>query len=259
MSKEFPYEIPILYEDNDYIVVNKPAGLMVHADGRNEGPFLTDWVVARYPETADVGEPIRTPEGETIVRPGIVHRLDRETSGAIVVAKNAAAHAALKQQFKDRDVAKKYVAFVWGELKEEFGTITRPIGRSSGDFRRWSAQPGARGEIREAETYWTRLWTGKAEVMKEGQPVLEKFTLVEAEPKTGRTHQIRVHFQATHHPVVGDQLYAPGRPPALGFARTALHSGAIEFTDLHGKTIKVKAPLPADFIAAFGALGIKIS
>lgn len=264
MSNAFPYEIEILYEDADYVVVNKPAGLMVHADGRNEGPFLTDWVLAKYPEAANVGEPIRTPEGETVVRPGIVHRLDRETSGAIVIAKTAAAHAALKQQFKDRDVAKRYLAFVWGELKEEFGTITRPIGRSGSDFRRWSAQPGARGEIREAETYWTRLWTGKAEVEGQGErgwekglKKIEKFTLIEAEPKTGRTHQIRVHFQATHHPVVCDKLYAENQPAALGFARTALHSQSIEFENIGGKTVRVKAPLPADFRAAYELLGIK--
>ncbi len=254
MSNEFPYKIDILYEDADYVVVNKPAGLMVHADGRNAGPFLTDWVVAKYPEAKEVGEPIRTPEGDTIVRPGIVHRLDRETSGAIVIAKNQEAHQFLKQQFKDRDVAKKYLAFVWGELKEEFGTITRPIGRSASDFRRWSAQPGARGEIREAETYWTRLWTGQAQ--SEGK--LEKFTLIEAEPKTGRTHQIRVHFQAVHHPVVSDELYAPGRPKALGFERTALHSTAIEFENREGKKVKIRAPLPEDFKKALKDLGIEL-
>lgn len=246
MSNEFPYEIPVLYEDADYVVVNKPAGLMVHPDGRNEGPFLSDWFVSRYPEASEVGEPFKTPEGEVIVRPGIVHRLDRETSGAIILTKTAAGHAALKKQFQARTVAKKYLAFVWGELKEEFGTISRPIGRNGSDFRRWSAQPGARGEIREAETYWTRLWTDK------------KFTLVEAEPKTGRTHQIRVHFQATHHPVVSDKLYAGNQPAELGFERTALHAAVVKFTDMHGKTIKAEAPLPADFIRAFETLGIDL-
>lgn len=264
MSNDFPYKIDVLYEDAGCLVVNKPPGLMVHADGRNEGPFLTDWFLARHPEAAAVGESQLTPEGIPIIRPGIVHRLDRETSGAIILAKTAEAHAALKQQFKDRDIAKKYLAFVWGELKEEFGTITRPIGRSGSDFRRWSAQPGARGEIREAETYWTRLWTGKAEVVGHGErgwadgvSRIEKFTLIEAEPKTGRTHQIRVHFQATHHPVVCDRLYAENQPQALGFARTALHAREVEFVNQDGKSVKVKAPLPEDFVGAYALLGIQ--
>jgi 23S rRNA pseudouridine1911/1915/1917 synthase len=193
-------------------------------------------------------------------RPGIVHRLDRDTSGVMLVARTAEGHASLKVQFQDRDVAKKYLAFLWGELKEEFGTITRPIGRSGADFRRHSAQRGTRGETREAETYWTRFWTGQAMVkMPDDKEILEKFTLIEAQPKTGRTHQIRVHLQATHHPVVGDLLYAPKRPMALGFNRTALHAASVEFKDLSGKTIQISAPLPEDFKAAYKALGIKSS
>ncbi len=168
------------------------------------------------------------------------------------MAKTAAGHALLKEQFQARTVVKKYLAFVWGQLAEEFGTITRPIGRSSKDFTKWSAQRGMRGELREAETYWTRLWTGKAEVMGEGdEPMkLEKFSLIEAEPKTGRTHQIRVHFLAIHHPVVCDRLYAPKKPAALGFQRMALFARSIEFRNAAGKRVAVKAPMPADFQAA---------
>jgi 23S rRNA pseudouridine1911/1915/1917 synthase len=255
----------ILYEDADCVVVNKPAGLVVHPDGRNPGPFLTDWVLAKYPETLKVGEPINTSEGENIIRPGIVHRLDRETSGAIVIAKTASGHAWLKKQFQDRTITKKYVTFVWGELKEEFGTITRPIGRSGNNFPLWSAQRGIRGETREAETYWTRLWTGKAEVAGEqgeaagenGGSRLEKFTFIQVEPKTGRTHQIRVHFLAIHHPVVGDTLYAPNKPMALGFARLALHAQSIEFTAMDEKKVRIVAPLPPDFEKACADLGIK--
>lgn len=257
MSNEFPYKIDILYEDQDCVVINKPAGLMVHPDGRSEGPFLTDWIITQYPETKGVGEPARSLKGEVMDRPGIVHRLDRDTSGAMIVAKTAVGHADLKRQFQDRTISKKYLAFVWGELKEEFDTIRRPIGRSGSDFRRQSAQRGTRGEIREAETYWTRFWTGKAPVtMPDGAVIPEKFTLIQAEPKTGRTHQIRVHFQATHHPVVGDALYAPKRPLALGFTRTALHAQSIEFTDIGGKQIRVLSPLPEDFQTACRDLGI---
>ena len=228
---------------------------MVHADGRSEGPFLTDWVLKKYPKTLKVGEPIRTPEGETVVRPGIVHRLDKETSGVLIVAKTAKAHAFLKKQFKDRTVNKKYLAFIWGELVEEFGTIKRHIGRSSSDFRKWSSQRGIRGEVREAETYWTRIGSGKG-IDENGK--LEKFTLIEAEPKTGRTHQIRVHFLAIQHPVVSDPLYAEHKPKALGFDRLALHSRSVQFENLQGKQITVVAPLPQDFINASKELGISI-
>jgi 23S rRNA pseudouridine1911/1915/1917 synthase len=217
--------------------------------------------LSKYPETLNVGEPINTSEGENIIRPGIVHRLDRETSGAILIAKTAAGHAWLKDQFKDRTISKKYLTFIWGELKEEFGTITRPIGRSGSNFPLWSAQRGTRGETREAETYWTRLWTGKADVEAlDGSALMsEKFTLIQAEPKTGRTHQIRVHFLAVHHPVVGDTLYAPKKPMALGFERLALHAQSIEFENKEGKRVKVIAPLPVDFMSAVQGLNISFS
>jgi 23S rRNA pseudouridine1911/1915/1917 synthase len=249
MSNKEEQNITILYEDDHYVVVNKPPGTMVHPDGRSGGPYLTDWISTTYPQTVGVGEPVRDPEGNTIDRPGIVHRLDRETSGALIIAKNQEAHVFLKSQFQDRTITKKYLAFVWGEMKEEFGTITKPIGRSANDFRKWSAQRGARGEVREAETYWTRLFSTQTAGG-------HKFTLIEAEPKTGRTHQIRVHFVAIQHPIVGDRVYAPKRDLALGFNRVALHSRSIEFTSMEGKTIKVSAPLPEDFVVACKELGI---
>ncbi|MEK9177651.1 MAG: RluA family pseudouridine synthase, partial [Patescibacteria group bacterium] len=149
-----------------------------------------------------------------------------------------------------RTIKKKYLAFVWGEMKEEFGTINRPIGRSSSDFRKKSAQRGARGELRVAETYWTKIASASISMT-------EKFSLIEAEPKTGRTHQIRVHFAAIQHPVVGDKLYAPKRPTALGFNRTALHSRSIEFDNCEGKRIEIEAPLPEDFKEAMNVCGIK--
>lgn len=259
MSNELPKNVEILYEDADCIAVNKPAGLMVHPDGRSKGPFLTEWVAKKYPEAMNVGEPITLASGEILERPGIVHRIDRDTTGVLVIARNAAAHAFLKEQFQGRTIAKKYLVFVWGEIKEEFGTIDRPIGRSANDFPRWSAQRGARGEMREAETYWTRLWTGVVPVEFEKKGLInEKFTLVQAEPKTGRTHQIRVHFQATNHPIVSDELYAPNKPKALGFSRMALHAWSIEFTAPSGKRVKVVAPPPEDFVNACKNLGIKL-
>lgn len=258
-------KIVILYEDSDVVAIDKPAGIMVHPDGRAVGPFITDWVIKKYPRSVKVGESTRTPDGKEILRPGIVHRLDRETSGVLLIAKTAKGHAHLKKQFQDRTMKKKYVAFVWGDLKEEFGTITRPIGRNGSDFRKWSASRGSRGVERDAETYWTRLDSFIIPMKLEASSgrhldsteSKQRFTLIEAEPKTGRTHQIRVHFSAIQHPVVGDTLYAPNRPMVLGFERTALHARSIELNTLRGDRIKIESPLPKDFKNACDEAGIK--
>lgn len=247
-------KIDVLYEDVDCAVLNKPAGIMVHSDGKTEGEFLTDWIAEKYPESKDVGDPMTDMKGQSINRAGIVHRLDRETSGALLIARTSKGHEMLKKQFQDRTISKKYLAFVWGELKEEFGTIDRPIGRSTSDFRRYTSGRGIRGETRDAKTYWTKIFSTSIPV--NGKQ--EKISLVEVEPKTGRTHQIRVHMNETNHPVVGDVLYAPKRPSILGFERTALHARSIEFLNPALKKIKVVAPLPADFEAAYGILGINV-
>jgi 23S rRNA pseudouridine1911/1915/1917 synthase len=261
MSNEALDKVTILYEDDSCAVVNKPAGLLVHADGRSAGPFLTDWIAEKFPQAMNVGEPAHDLKGNDIARPGIVHRLDRETSGALIIAKTSESFRHLKAQFQDHGVSKKYLAFVWGELTEEFGTISRPIGRSGSDFRKWSAQRGARGDLREAETYWTKVKSKKLKVKSEtheAQASLEEeyFTFVELQPKTGRTHQIRVHMNAINHPVVGDTLYAPKRPMALGFERLALHSWCVEFETDAGNKVKVTAPLPADFQAALRLMDV---
>ncbi len=237
-------EPTVLYEDDDVLALNKPSGLAVHADGRNKAPTLSDWVGERYPGLADVGEPMRAPDGTLITRPGIVHRLDRQTSGVIILAKNQRAFEYLKKEFQERRVEKKYLAFVHGLIKEEGGVIDRPIGTSRKDFRLRSAQRGAKGALREAVTEYA--------VLKRGEGV----TYVEARPKTGRTHQIRVHFKAINHPVVGDALYAPKHTPLLGFTRLALHARSLSFTAATGKIILVEAPLPADFADAAAQIGL---
>lgn len=211
---------------------------------------------------SEVGEPLIIESGEKtekILRPGIVHRLDKDTSGAIVVAKNQKAFEDLKEKFQNREVEKKYHAFVYGNLQEEDDTINRPIGRNKNDFRKWSAQRGARGEMREAITNYRVLARGKVDIEPEqvnednqAHQVPQVVNFVEAEPKTGRTHQIRVHFKAIHHPIVSDQLYAPNHPQLLGFKRQALHARSISFFSLKKgkvapKKISVEAPYPADF------------
>lgn len=237
-------KISILYEDKDILAVNKPAGIIVHPNGKSKGPFLTDWILENYPRTKNVGESLETKEYGIIQRPGIVHRLDRDTSGVILIAKTKVGYECLKEQFKDRKISKKYLAFVYGEMKEQHGIINRPIGRSPKDFRRWSATRGARGEMREAETWYTRL------AHRIG------YSFVEIEPRTGRTHQIRVHFKAINHPIISDSLYSPDKLSALGFKRNALHAYSINFTNCLGKKILVKAPMPTDFKKALKELGI---
>lgn len=228
-------KITILYEDNDVIVINKPAGLVVHSDGKREELTLTDWIEKNYPESKGVGEPLTLSNSEAIERSGIVHRIDRETSGVMLIAKNQPAFLFFKKQFQDRVISKIYHAFVYGEMKDDDGVIDRPIGRSKKDFRQWSAQRGARGAMREAVTHYKVI-------SKSGG-----FSFIEVIPKTGRTHQIRVHFKAINHPIVSDSLYAPKKEKALGFERLALHAYSIEFNSLDGKKIKITASYPEDF------------
>ena len=231
----------ILYEDADIVAINKPAGLVVHPDGRTSESSVSEWFLNKYPGSKDVGEKM----GE-IERPGVVHRIDRETSGVLLLAKTPKGHAVLKEQFQKREIEKIYHLFVHGNIKDDRGTISLPIGRSVSNFKKWSAQKGARGELREAITHF--------EVLKRASD--KSFNFIEAKPRTGRTHQIRVHFQAIHHPVVGDKLYAPKKPQLLGFERLALHARQITFKDVSGKTHSVLAEYPEDFQKALKTLGL---
>jgi 23S rRNA pseudouridine1911/1915/1917 synthase len=237
-------KIGVLYEDSDVLVLDKPAGLVVHGDGKTSEKTLADWLLAHYSSLKGVGEPWQQDGGETIERPGIVHRLDRETSGVILIAKNQAAYEFLKKEFQERTAQKTYNAFVYGNLKEASGVINKSIGRSPADFRRWSAQPGARGEKRAAVTEWKLVRQGT------DADTGEKVAYLELHPLTGRTHQIRVHLKAIHHPVVSDSLYATGKPQALGFVRTALHAHKLAITLPSGAVKEFMAPLPADFLQA---------
>lgn len=225
----------VLYEDEDVLVVDKPAGLVVHGGTKTKGETLVDWLVTKYPDIKNIGEPGRDSEGKEILRSGIVHRLDRDTSGVMLVAKNQKSFENLKKQFQEHKIVKKYEAFVFGEMKNDSGVIDRPIGRSSSDFRKWSAQRGARGELREAVTEYKVLSKNK------------DYSFLEIFPKTGRTHQIRVHMKAINHPLVGDSLYTPNRENSLGLERTALHSKDVTFEGLDGVTHTVTAPYSEDF------------
>ncbi len=230
-------EIPILYEDKNFLIIDKPAGLVVHADGKTDERSVSDWLLEKYQEIREVGEPWKREDGSVIYRPGIVHRIDRDTTGVLVIAKNQKTFEYLKGLFQGREVKKIYNAFVYGEMNKSDGTIDRPIARSRKDFRLWSAQRGGRGVAREAITHFEVL----------GQNASIPVSYIEVRPETGRTHQIRVHLKAINHPVVADKLYAPKRAPILGFNRLALHARELQFTDQDGQLIKTEAPLPEDF------------
>lgn len=249
--------IEIIFENEDILAINKPAGLIVHADGKTNEPTVADWIIDNYPEIQGVGEPMIINPGTekeiVILRPGIVHRLDRDTSGVLIVAKTQASFLNLKAQFQDRDIEKIYRTLVWGLVKEDKGVIDRPIGRSKSDFRRWSAERFARGEIRPAITEYkvlariTDIEPDPGETPQQ-RKISHQFSYVEVYPKTGRTHQIRVHLKAINHPMVADGLYAPRHPLVLGFKRTALHAYQIKVRDTKGDDYAIQAPLPEDFL-----------
>lgn len=232
--------IDILFENENVLVVNKPAGLMVHSDGRKEEVTLVDWILENRPEIKGVGENLVLSTGTEIERPGIVHRLDQETSGALIIAKNQISFLNLKEQFKNHLLQKEYHAFVWGHFQEEKGLIDEPIGRNKNDFRLWHAGRGIRGLKRDAQTYYQ---VQKMFLDLHG----EKFSFLHLFPKTGRTHQLRVHLKYLQRPIVSDPLYAANKPQALGFKRLALHAYSLIFQDLDSQKIEIVASYPVDF------------
>jgi len=223
-------DLPILYEDTDVVAVAKPAGLITHSDGRTEEDTAEDWFLERYKVQGVSGKERNI---------GYVHRLDRDTSGVLVFAKNAAAYEFLRKAFHDHEVKKSYHAFVYGVPKQKSGVIDFDIGRSRQDFRLRSAQPKAKGRLRESLTRY--------EVIGESG----EFALMKMSPETGRTHQIRVHLKAIHHPIVCDPLYAPNHKPALGITRLGLHAYELDLPLPSGGRKIITAPIPNDLAPAY--------
>ena len=233
----------IIYEDDSIIVVDKPSGMSVHSDGKSDAPTLVDWLLERFPEIKDIGETQKLQNGAVIARPGIVHRLDRDTSGIIVVARTQQAYARLKKQFARHEIQKTYRAFVHGAVKEDRGVIDKPLGRARGSGSRRSVR-NPHGALREAQTAFRTISRSQT-----GAPAAASY--IEVFPKTGRTHQIRVHLAFIHHPVVCDKLYGPNLPPILGFSRLALHALSLSFAHPEsGVQVLFTAQLPSDFIEA---------
>ena len=230
-----PIPLDILYEDEDLLVLNKPAGLVVHPGAGRATGTLVHALLAHCRDLPGIGG---------VERPGIVHRLDRETSGVMVVAKSEAAHASLSAQFKNRVVRKRYLALVRGAVERETGRIDAAIGRREHDRKRMGVR--ARGG-REARTAYRVLRR------------LPAMTLVEASLETGRTHQIRVHFAHIGHPVIGDAVYGGRRGRQLAAAgearaeRHMLHAWRLGFR--HPRTggwLEFTAPVPEDLRALAG-------
>ena len=215
----------IIFQNKDYIVVDKPAGLAVHQGIGTEEKTLVDFLLRKFPEIKNVGDDPNT-------RPGIVHRLDKETSGVMIVARNQKTFEHLKNLFQNRKVEKKYLALVHGKLKNKEGKIEGEMGRSKRDFRK---QTLVRGKIevrkeRHSLTYY--------KVIKE----YKDYSLLEIFPKTGRMHQIRVHLHSIGHPVIGDTKYTFKEYKRRKYARMFLHAGEISFVDREGKKRKFISP-----------------
>ncbi len=246
----------IIYEDENFLAVDKPAGLVVHGSGigrrasgigkirvANPESTLVDWLLERYPEIKTVGD-------DPATRPGIVHRLDKDTSGVMLVARNQKTFEYLKSLFQKHEIVKTYLAVVWGELKEKSGVIDAPIGIRNGTTKRSVRSVKM---AKEAVTEYRVI--GRWE-MGDGRWM----SLLEVKPKTGRTHQIRVHLASIGHPVVGDVLYGR-REQGVGrrekgikspASRLMLHASSIEFTAPDGKRMRIEAEPPEEFRIATG-------
>jgi 23S rRNA pseudouridine1911/1915/1917 synthase len=228
-----PEQIPlnILYSDPDIVVLDKPSGLVVHPGAGVRSGTLVNALIHHFPEIRDLSED---------ERPGIVHRLDKETSGVMVVARSRRAADELKRQFKDRDVKKVYLALVWGRMPALSGRFDRPIGRHPKHGQRMSVR-----------TKMPRSALTEYQVRKEYRDL----SLLEVRPHTGRTHQIRVHLSAAGHPLAGDGRYGPGRNPKRRFARLFLHAHRLSFRHpLTGAPLEFVSPLPPDFAAVLASL-----
>lgn len=221
----------MVYEDKNFLAVYKPAGLLTHPVNLRTASFkeptLTDWLLLNYPEVSKVGDDLEW-------RPGIVHRLDRATSGVLLVPRSQKYFEYLKALFQKGEIKKTYLALVFGDLHAKHGEIRKPIGIGKGLKRSVRSVRMVKEAVTEYEVLEFKKIEGKM------------FTLLKVFPKTGRTHQIRVHLSSIHHPVVGDALYGPKRSP--GWAkRLMLHALSLEWSSEDGKRMRVEADPPADF------------
>ncbi|NCU39589.1 RluA family pseudouridine synthase [Candidatus Falkowbacteria bacterium] len=246
MNTDFP---EIIFEDNNYLVINKPAGLIVHGGPGIKGVTLVDLLLDKYPFLKEVGD--------EALRPGIVHRLDKDVSGLMVIAKTTESFSSLKEQFKERDVNKTYLALAHGKIEKDYDDINFPIKRAKDGYKmaalplntvdlliKKSPQSRDRGNI---EGFF------KAREASTSFKVLKRFinyTFLEVTIKTGRTHQIRVHFFAYGHPLVGDNLYfnkkSREKNKKFNLNRVFLVASQLSFMNLKGERKEFSLPLPSE-------------
>lgn len=224
----------IVYEDDNLLVLNKPAGLITHPKNISDTQdSVTDWLIEKHPELKSVGEPF-VASGKEVPRAGVVHRLDKDTSGLLLVAKNDKAFFYLKNLFQERKIKKHYLALVSGELKEPKGTISLPLGRIG--LKRTTKIVGKK--LIDKKEAFTEYRTVKK---------FKGYTLLEVIPRTGRTHQIRVHLNSIGHPVAGDPVYGFKRSSnPKNLTRLFLHAYKLEFVTPDGNSLLVEAELPDD-------------
>ena len=258
--------LDVLYEDADVLVINKPAGMVVHPGAGVRGGTVANAILSYAPEAADAGDDPK--------RPGIVHRLDKETSGVLLIARTDAALQALQAQFQTRTIEKTYLALCVGDVMPPAGLIDKPIGRDPGHRQRMAVV--ASGRSAQTEYTVTQRWKvadadGVAEAVlgtlgrvsttgaeRKAKPMPMAYALVRARPRTGRTHQLRVHLASLGYPIVGDETYGATRRDPLSkklAPRQLLHASELRFAlPSTGAEFRAHAPLPADFLAVLGAL-----
>ncbi len=225
-------KLEVIYEDKDVVAINKPAGLLVHSHPRTNEAAVVDWLIAHFPEIKNVGEDSN--------RPGLVHRLDKDTSGVLIIAKTSSAFDHLREEFKRHRPKKEYLALVFGVPHAADGRINQPISRNPKNPSRRAIH----SEGKPAITEW--------KIEKK----YDKYALLRLFPYTGRTHQLRVHLHHISHPIVGDHLYVFKRqksPP--GVTRQLLHAEKLTIRLPSGKRKTIQAPLPEDFARVVSSLG----
>jgi 23S rRNA pseudouridine1911/1915/1917 synthase len=224
-------ELDIIFQDDNIIVINKPAGIQVHPDANEKENTIANALVAIYPKIKDVHDD----SPGSYLRPGIVHRLDKNTSGVLVAAKNIETFERLKNLFQNRRIQKKYIALVSGTLRDKRGIITKPIARAGNYRKQVIAGSKTKTKVRGAVTIY--------KVIKE----YKNYSLLEVKPETGRMHQIRIHLFSIGHPVVGDELYRlKGANLQKGLSRHLLHAESLFFC-LDGEKFRFHVKLPGDF------------
>ncbi|MDD5463674.1 MAG: RluA family pseudouridine synthase [Candidatus Moranbacteria bacterium] len=221
-------KLDIIFENEDIVVINKQAGLQVHPSFDEKKNTLVNALLALYPQIVNVHDGSVGAE----LRPGIVHRLDRDTSGVMAIARNTEAFNALKENFKNRTIQKQYLAIAKGIFAEKEGIIEKSIAKSSSYKKQIIARNNTKTVVRSAETHF--------KVLEE----IGEYSLVEVTPKTGRTHQIRIHLASIGHPIVGDSIY--GKKDENRVSRQMLHAQKLKFS-FFGKEYDFAAPLPQDF------------